>query len=248
MKMTLPTLLTLMRIALVPVLVVLFYLPYTWSNIASVAVFILAAVTDWADGYLARRIGQLTRFGEFLDPVADKIMVATALIVLVQHQGMRDIASAREIAFAIAAAVIVGREITISALREWMSEIGQRALVSVSAVGKTKTGFQMTAIGFLLYHEDIGPLPIALIGELLLYTAAALTLWSMLTYLHSAWPVISDARHHRAYDGPSNGAAPAAGARPEPEQEPTTGRQNGNGSGSEPGTGSEPDSGVRPRH
>ncbi len=193
MPMTFPTLLTLLRIALVPVLVVLFYVPYTWSNVASVAVFILAAVTDWADGYLARRIGQLTRFGEFLDPVADKIMVATALILLVQRQ------ETREVVFAISAAVIVGREITISALREWMSGIGERSLVSVSWVGKTKTGFQMTAIGFLLYHEDIGPLPIALIGELLLYTAAALTLWSMWTYLKAAWPVISDARHHGPY-------------------------------------------------
>lgn len=191
MTMTLPTLLTLMRIALVPVLVVLFYVPYHWSNVASVAVFVLAAVTDWADGYLARRIGQLTRFGAFLDPVADKIMVATALILLVQRQ------DTREIVFAIAAAVIVGREITISALREWMSEVGERALLSVSWVGKTKTGFQMTAIGFLLYHDDIGPLPIAVIGELLLYTAAALTLWSMWNYLRTAWPVISDARHHR---------------------------------------------------
>ncbi|MEJ8568295.1 CDP-diacylglycerol--glycerol-3-phosphate 3-phosphatidyltransferase [Elongatibacter sediminis] len=195
MPMTLPTLLTLMRIALVPVLVVLFYLPFGWSNIATVAVFILAAVTDWADGYLARRIGQLTRFGEFLDPVADKIMVATALILLVQQQEIR------EVVFAISAAVIVGREITISALREWMSGIGERALVSVSWIGKTKTGFQMTAIGFLLYHEDLGPLPIALIGEILLYTAAALTLWSMWSYLQSAWPVISDSRHHQAYEG-----------------------------------------------
>ena len=192
--MTVPTLLTLLRIALVPVLVVLFYMPYAWSNLASVAVFILAAVTDWADGFLARRIGQLTRFGEFLDPVADKIMVATALILLVQRQEIR------ETVFAIAAAVIVGREITISALREWMSEVGERALVSVSWVGKTKTGFQMTAIGFLLYQQDIGPLPIALIGEILLYTAAALTLWSMWHYLQAAWPVITDSRHHQHYD------------------------------------------------
>lgn len=201
MTMTLPTILTLMRIALVPVLVVLFYVPYGWSNLASVIVFVLAAVTDWADGFLARRIGQLTRFGAFLDPVADKIMVATALILLVQRQ------QSHEAVFAIAAAVIVGREITISALREWMSEIGERAVLRVSWVGKTKTGFQMTAIGFLLYHDDIGPLPIAIIGELLLYTAAVLTLWSMWNYLQSAWPVISDARHHRHVE-----AAPPAGS------------------------------------
>lgn len=210
MTMTFPTLLTLLRIALVPVLVVLFYVPYGWSNVACVVVFVLAAVTDWADGFLARRIGQLTRFGEFLDPVADKIMVATALVLLVQRQ------QSHEAVFAVASAVIVGREITISALREWLSEIGERALVRVSWVGKTKTGFQMTAIGFLLYRDPLGPLPMALIGELLLYTAAALTLWSMWIYLKSAWPVISDARHHRHYeDIPGRVAEPGQGSGPE---------------------------------
>ena len=207
--MTLPTLLTLLRIALVPVLVVLFYLPYGWSNLASVIVFVLAAVTDWADGYVARRSGQLTRFGAFLDPVADKLMVATALVLLVQRQ------ETREAVFAIAAAVIVGREITISALREWLAEIGERARLRVSWVGKTKTGFQMTAIGFLLYRDDIGPLPIALIGELLLYTAAVLTLWSMWSYLKSSWPVISDSRHHRRADAPPAASDPARSEGPQ---------------------------------
>ena len=192
--MTPPTVLTLLRIALVPVLVVFFYLPFHWSNLACVVVFVFAAVTDWADGFLARRMGQMSRFGAFLDPVADKIMVATALILLVQRQ------ETFEAVFAIAAAVIVGREITISALREWMSEVGERALVNVSWVGKMKTVFQMTAIGFLLYHDNIGAIPVRLIGELLLYTAAALTLWSMWTYLKSAWPVISDSRHHEHLD------------------------------------------------
>jgi CDP-diacylglycerol--glycerol-3-phosphate 3-phosphatidyltransferase len=185
MKLTTPTLLTLLRIALVPVLVVLFYIPYTWSNLACVVIFVLAAVTDIADGAIARKTGQTSRFGAFLDPVADKIMVSTALVLLVQRQ------ETYQVVFAVAAAVIIGREIAISALREWMSELGERALVSVSWVGKTKTGFQMTAIGFLLYHEDIGWIPVALIGELLLYTAAALTLWSMWTYLNAAWPVMS---------------------------------------------------------
>ena len=197
MPMTPPTILTLLRIALVPVLVLFFYLPFHWSNMACVVVFVFAAVTDWADGFLARRMGQMSRFGAFLDPVADKIMVATALILLVQRQ------ESFEVIFAIAAAVIVGREITISALREWMSEVGERALVSVSWVGKMKTVFQMTAIGFLLYHDNIGMIPIAMIGEFLLYTAAALTLWSMWTYLKSAWPVISDSRHH-AHLGPED--------------------------------------------
>lgn len=201
MTLTSPTMLTLLRIALVPVLVLFFYLPFGWSNQACAAVFVLAAVTDWADGYLARRMGQMSRFGAFLDPVADKIMVATALILLVQRQA--------EFAgiFAVASAIIIGREITISALREWMSEVGERALVNVSWVGKLKTGFQMTAIGFLLYHDPIGWIPTALIGELLLFTAAALTLWSMWTYLQSAWPVISDSRHHEHFSENGNGAA-----------------------------------------
>jgi len=182
MHLTFPTLLTLARIALVPVLVLLFYLPVTWSNIACVVVFVLAAVTDIADGAIARGTGQTSRFGAFLDPVADKIMVTTALVLLVQRQ------ETHQEVFAIAAAVIVGREITISALREWMSEIGQSARVRVSLVGKLKTIFQMTAIGFLLYRDDLAWIPVSLIGELLLYTAAALTLWSMWSYLRAAWP------------------------------------------------------------
>lgn len=190
MHLTVPTILTLLRIALVPVLVLLFYLPYHWSNLACVVIFILAAVTDIADGAIARSTGQTSRFGAFLDPVADKIMVSTALVLLVQRQ------ETHQVVFAIAAAIIIGREITISALREWMSEIGESARVKVSWVGKLKTVFQMTAIGFLLYHESIGPIPVALIGELLLYTAAALTLWSMWTYLKSAWPAISDKKGH----------------------------------------------------
>ena len=188
MHLTLPTMLTLLRIALVPVLVLFFYLPYSWSNLACVIIFVAAAVTDIADGAIARSTGQTSRFGAFLDPVADKIMVSTALVLLVQRQ------EAYQAVFAIAAAVIIGREITISALREWMSEIGESQRVQVSWVGKLKTIFQMTAIGFLLYHESVWVIPVALIGELLLYTAAALTLWSMWTYLKSSWPAISAIR------------------------------------------------------
>ncbi len=194
MTMTVPTMLTLLRIALVPFLIFFFYLPYYWSSLACTVIFVLAAVTDIADGYVARKTKQMSRFGEFLDPVADKIMVATALILLVQRQ------ENYQVVFAISAAIIVGRELTISALREWMSEIGEQALVKVSGVGKLKTIFQMTAIGFLLYHDNMWWIPIALIGELLLYTAAALTLWSMWTYLHSAWPVISDPKFHVHYE------------------------------------------------
>lgn len=193
MTMTVPTMLTLLRIALVPVLVLFFYLPFDWSYLACTVVFVLAAVTDIADGYIARKTEQMSRFGEFLDPVADKIMVATALILLVQRQ------DSYQVIFAISAAIIIGRELTISALREWMSEIGEQALLKVSGVGKLKTIFQMTAIGFLLYHENMGWIPVALIGELLLYTAAALTLWSMWIYLKSAWPVISDPKFHVHY-------------------------------------------------
>jgi CDP-diacylglycerol--glycerol-3-phosphate 3-phosphatidyltransferase len=198
MKLTTPTILTLLRIALVPVLVVLFYVPYAWSNLACVVIFVLAAVTDIADGAIARRTGQTSRFGAFLDPVADKIMVSTALVLLVQRQ------ESYQVVFAIAAAIIIGREITISALREWMSEIGERALVSVSWIGKTKTAFQMTAIGFLLYREDLGWIPVSLIGELLLYTAAGLTLWSMWSYLQAAWPAISQSDIDRG-DRPGGG-------------------------------------------
>jgi CDP-diacylglycerol--glycerol-3-phosphate 3-phosphatidyltransferase len=193
MTITVPTMLTLLRIALVPVLVLFFYLPFSWSNLACTVVFVLAAVTDIADGYIARKTGQMSRFGEFLDPVADKIMVATALILLVQRQ------ESYQAIFALSAAIIIGRELAISALREWMSEIGEQALLKVSGVGKLKTIFQMTAIGVLLYHENMGWIPIALIGELLLYTAAALTLWSMWVYLKSAWPVISDPKFHVHY-------------------------------------------------
>jgi CDP-diacylglycerol--glycerol-3-phosphate 3-phosphatidyltransferase len=198
MTMTVPTILTLLRIALVPVLVVFFYLPISWSSFACTVVFVLAAVTDIADGYVARKTRQMSRFGEFLDPVADKIMVATALILLVQRQ------ETYQIVFALSAAIIVGRELTISALREWMSEIGEQALVKVSGIGKLKTIFQMTAIGFLLYHDDMGWIPAARVGEVLLYTAAALTLWSMWVYLRSAWPVISDPQFHVHYHHRSN--------------------------------------------
>ncbi|MEJ2535405.1 MAG: CDP-diacylglycerol--glycerol-3-phosphate 3-phosphatidyltransferase [Gammaproteobacteria bacterium] len=182
MTLTAPTILTLFRIALVPVLVVFFYLPYTWANVAVVIVFVFAAMTDWADGYIARRFNLLSPFGAFLDPVADKLMVATALVLLVQQNP--------EVLFALAAAVIIGREIVISALREWMAEIGERGRVKVSGIGKVKTIFQMVAISLLLYGETLWVLPVQFIGEVLLYVAAILTLWSMWVYLHSAWPIM----------------------------------------------------------
>jgi len=184
MSLNVPIVLTLLRILMIPVMVVLFYLPFGWTNLAVAAVFVLAAVTDWLDGFIARRMNQLSTFGAFLDPVADKLMVATALVLLVQKNPKAP--------FALAAAIIIGREIVVSALREWMAELGERARVRVTGIGKTKTVFQMTAIGFLLYHQDIGPIPVFLIGELLLYAAAGLTLWSMWLYLHAAWPIMQD--------------------------------------------------------
>lgn len=188
MLLTFPMLLTFLRIALIPVLVLFFYLPDSWAGLATASVFILAAITDWLDGYLARRMGLMSKLGAFLDPVADKLMVATALVLLVQTPPP---ISFPEISFTIAAAIIIGREIAISALREWMSEIGERGTVKVGILGKLKTIFQMTAISCLLYESDLLGLPVARIGEVLLYLAATLTLWSMWVYLHAAWPVMS---------------------------------------------------------
>jgi len=182
-SITFPTFLTLIRIVLIPVLVVAFYLPPHWANELAVAIFIAAGVTDWADGWIARRYGMTSPFGAFLDPVADKLIVAVALVLIVQRHP--------EILLALSAAIILGREITISALREWMAELGQRARVKVSGVGKSKTIFQMVAIGFLLYGEPLWGLPVLMIGRVLLVVAAVLTIWSMVIYLKSAWPAIA---------------------------------------------------------
>jgi CDP-diacylglycerol--glycerol-3-phosphate 3-phosphatidyltransferase len=188
MQMTAPIILTLLRIALIPVLVIFFYVPYSWANVATVVVFVSAAITDWLDGYIARKTGQLTSFGAFLDPVADKLMVATALVLMVQRPPEIFM---HPVFFTLAAAVIIGREIAISALREWMAELGEKGRVKVTLFGKLKTIFQMVAIALLLYRQDLIGLPVVVIGEALLYLAAGLTLWSMWVYLHSAWPAMS---------------------------------------------------------
>jgi len=177
-----PNMLTVLRIVLIPVFVLVFFSPYSWANIASTAIFGLAALTDWLDGYLARRLKQLSVFGAFLDPVADKLMVAVALVLLVQDNPT--------VVFAIPAAVIVGREIAISALREWMSEIGERTTVKVSVIGKVKTTAQMVSILLLLFKSPIGSFPTHDVGMILMYVAAVLTLWSMIVYMRAAWPVI----------------------------------------------------------
>ena len=182
--MNIPNALTVSRIVLIPVMVALFYAPFSGHLFAAALVFTAAAVTDWIDGYLARRLGQMTKFGAFLDPVADKLMVAVALVLLVERHN--------DLLFTLAACVIIGREIVVSALREWMAELGKRTSVAVSFVGKVKTTFQMVAIIVLLAvdAQRDGSLVLGL-GLVLLYVAAALTLWSMWQYLRAALAVIA---------------------------------------------------------
>ena len=193
MKPNIPTMLTWLRILLIPVFVGAFYwpenlhklsaMPSHWVNVFATSVFAIAAITDWLDGYLARRLNQTSSFGAFLDPVADKLMVAAALIVLVEFGRVG----------AIVSLIIIGREIAISALREWMAGEGQRSSVGVAMIGKVKTFVQMTAILFLLYWDDLdlGPLGIFSTkdwGHVLIVVAAILTLLSMAYYLKAAWP------------------------------------------------------------
>jgi CDP-diacylglycerol--glycerol-3-phosphate 3-phosphatidyltransferase/cardiolipin synthase len=185
----LPNVLTLGRIAAVPLVVALFYWNHPWSNPLAAVVFIAAAITDTLDGYLARRLGITTPLGEFLDPVADKLMVATALVLLVGHDTRPLIV--------ITGIVIIGREITVSALREWMAHLGARATVAVSGMGKLKTIMQMTGLSMMMFREDVFGLPVYEIGVVLLVLAAALTLWSMVSYLRAAWP---EMRRHDALD------------------------------------------------
>jgi CDP-diacylglycerol--glycerol-3-phosphate 3-phosphatidyltransferase len=180
--MNIPNTLTLLRIALIPVMLALFYLPYPWARASAAAVFALAALTDLLDGWLARRLNQTSAFGAFLDPVADKLMVSSALVLLVQADPRA--------ALAVAAAIFVGREIGVAALREFMAQLGVRSRVAVATVGKVKTVAQMVAIGMLLYGEHPGASPVYDWGYWLLMVAAVLTLWSMGVYLKAAWPYI----------------------------------------------------------
>ncbi len=185
MPFNIPILLTWLRIILIPLLVALFYVPASWAipggrDLVATVVFVVAAWTDWLDGYLARRWNETSAFGAFLDPVADKLMVAAALIILVYLDRVG----------ALIAVVIIGREITISALREWMAQIGAHKSVAVSMIGKVKTAAQMSAIPLLLYHEPIGGIDIQLMGTGLIYIAAVLTLWSMAYYVRMAWPYL----------------------------------------------------------
>jgi cardiolipin synthase len=183
MPFNVPNLLTWLRIVLIPLFVGIFYFETSWvsgpnQNLVATILFTVAAVTDWLDGWLARRLDQMSAFGAFLDPVADKLMVAAALITLVQLERVD----------AIIALIIIGREITISALREWMAQIGEAKSVAVSFFGKVKTASQMVAIPLLLYHDDAGPLRSQQVGTWLIYLAALLTLISMAYYLKVALP------------------------------------------------------------
>lgn len=176
--------LTLLRILLIPLIVVVFYLPYDWRYPVASGIFCLAAVTDWLDGWVARKYDQMTAFGAFLDPVADKLMVAAALVLLVEANSTPW--------FAIPAIIIISREILISALREWMAELGKRASVAVSVIGKFKTTAQMCAIAVFLFENPQAPTFLTSVGYILLYVAAILTLWSMLVYLKAAWSELSN--------------------------------------------------------
>lgn len=182
MPLNLPNALTWLRILAVPLVVVLFYMGERWADPAAGLLFAAASITDSLDGYLARRMGLVSRLGAFLDPVADKLIVSTALVLLVQADP--------QAALAIVAGIIIGREITVSALREWMSELGARAHVAVTFFGKWKTTVQIVGISLMLYHKPILGIEVYPIGVGLLFVAAALTIWSMLDYLRAAWPIM----------------------------------------------------------
>jgi CDP-diacylglycerol---glycerol-3-phosphate 3-phosphatidyltransferase len=195
MKLTIPNMLTLFRIILVPILVITFYLPFKGANLVAAVMFAVGAITDWLDGWIARRFGQMSAFGAFLDPVADKLTVTVTLFLLVQADPSP--------LMAVICAVIVGREITISALREWMAHIGERSKVNVAVLGKFKTILQMVAIVILLWRQPIDALnhlfdlkfQLYEFGQVLLGIAAILTIWSAVLYLHAAWPVIKRDQH-----------------------------------------------------
>jgi CDP-diacylglycerol--glycerol-3-phosphate 3-phosphatidyltransferase len=180
MRLNLPMLLTLARVAAIPLVLLLFFLPIEHARQYATVLYAGACITDWFDGWLARRWNQMTKFGAFLDPVADKLMVAVCLVMLLYAQPGA--------VLAVLVAVIIGREITVSALREWMAELGSRGNVAVSWVGKLKTGFQMTSIGMMIWQIETFGVPWYTVGYWLLFIAAALTLWSMIVYLRAAWP------------------------------------------------------------
>lgn len=192
--MNLPNILSLVRILVIPILVFVFYLPFWWAHLVAAIIFIAASITDWLDGYLARSLKQVTRLGAFLDPVADKLMVSVALVLIVGESQFQFISAPSSVIgipswmITIPAAVIVTRELTVSALREWMAELGKRTSVAVSHLGKVKTTVQILALIVLLYCGPTTSAFIIVIGFILLYVAAILTIWSMVIYLKAAWP------------------------------------------------------------
>lgn len=184
MRINLPLALTMGRVVAIPVVLGLFYVNWPHARQWACILFVIAAFTDWLDGYLARKWNQTSKFGAFLDPVADKLIVAVSLVML-----LRDDPGG---VMAVLVAIIIGREITISALREWLAELGQRTTVAVSAIGKVKTAFQMTSIGLMLWQQPLWGLPLYELGYACLFVAAALTIWSMAIYLKAAWPFLKE--------------------------------------------------------
>ena len=189
MPLTIPNILTVARIIAIPVFIIAYFLSPDQKNTVAVAIFVLAALTDWLDGFLARKLKEVSPFGAFLDPVADKLIVCTALVLLVSDDNVSDQVLFQSI-FTISVIIIVGREVSVVALREWMAEMGQRANIATSYLSKGKTFLQMLAIVLLLYGQSIHEFPTLVAGELLLYIAAALTIWTMFLYLRNAWPIL----------------------------------------------------------
>ncbi len=183
-ELNVATALTWLRIAAIPAVGVVFYLPGEWMRPAASMIFTVACITDWLDGYFARRLGQTSQFGAFLDPVADKLMVAVALVLILQADP--------RVLIALVAAIIIGREIAVSALREWMAELGARSRVAVSGIGKAKTTMQMIGLGCMLFTRDLFGVPVYEVGLALLIVAAGITLWSMVGYVKAAWPRLGE--------------------------------------------------------
>ncbi|SMF31805.1 CDP-diacylglycerol--glycerol-3-phosphate 3-phosphatidyltransferase [Alteromonadaceae bacterium Bs31] len=204
--------LTLIRIIIIPLLVAVYYSPFEWRFLASAALFGLAGITDWLDGYIARKYHLATPFGAFLDPVADKLMVAVALSLLIESHA--------DVWFTLPATVIICREIVISALREWMAEMGKRATVAVSIIGKVKTTLQIIAIVVLLMVDPKGAHLINMLGYISLYAAAILTLWSMYAYIRAAWPSLAGHDEHDEAGGDENETLSKA-LNEEPDAQPS---------------------------
>jgi CDP-diacylglycerol---glycerol-3-phosphate 3-phosphatidyltransferase len=188
-----PNIVTFIRLAVIPLFVIVFYLPFSWAHTVAAIIFMVASLSDWLDGYLARSLKQVTKLGAFLDPVADKLIVSIALVLIVAESQFQFIGISSTVVtvpaalITIPAAIIVAREIIVSALREWMAELGKRASVAVSYLGKVKTFVQMLALTILLYCSGTTNTLIVVLGYLLLYASAVLTIWTMLIYLRASY-------------------------------------------------------------